>query len=362
MKFSIEQRELIAALASAKSIVKKTVSIPILENVLLSASDMGLHIASTDMNMRVEMNVECDAVEIPGNTTVSASKLFDITRRLSADKLINIQLDGDVLLVKQGRSRFKLRTLPFDSFPHQLKIDPYISVDVDANELKRLLSKTIHAASSDVAKLALNGVYLHVSDGKVNSCATDGYQLSHIVGQDIDVVFDGFIIPKDAAASIVGHIEEVDVTVNVGKGGVSVNCGDVTISTKYIDATYPQYERIIPKNDLIVRTGKEELFSAISKVRILADGKNRRVSLTIKDNNISVLGVGVSNEEAIDQIDCEFSGDTSISFNSDYLIATLSQLKDGIIIIELDKSPKAPAVFKQDGVDSETFIVMPQAV
>jgi len=356
MKLTIEKTEFIAALASARSVAQSKGSIPILGNIALSATDLGLHITATDLDIRVETSAQANVSE-PGNTTVNAAKLFDIVKNLSSDREVNIEQKDNYLLVSQGRSRFKLDTLPSTEFPAAMNILNPVPVEFDAQTLHNILSKTIHAVSTEETRYMLGGVYFHCKEGNLNAAATDGYRLAHIVNE-FDYDFKDFIIPSRTVNILIKHIDSTidKVSATIGDNGAMFEIGDVILYTKMIDASFPEYIRAIPLNDSLLKTGKEELLAAINRVIVLADGKVKQIKLKSNDDTLVVTSVGAGQEEAVDTINCDSDNDIEISFNSKYVIDTLNQLQDGVINIEFGER-MAPCLFRQK--DNETFVVFP---
>lgn len=364
MKFTIEKSNFLGVLASTKSIVHAKNTIPILGNLLLSASELGLQVSATDLDMWIETSIEC-GVEHPGTVTVNATKLFDVVRNLSSERSINVEQKDNYLSVSQGRSRFRLDTLPHDDFPPPLHIRNGMDFNINANSLNHMISKVLHAASNEEIKYTLNGVYFHIDNENINAVALDGYRLG-FAAEEIDAKFQPFILPNRAATEILKLTDKLvsDIDICVGDNGAKFTMNDTIISTKLIDGTYPDYQRIIPDNDIIMITGKEELVSAINRVVVLSDGLTRQVSLSIKDNKISVSTTGAGHEEARDEVDCDLDGEYQARFNSKYLLEALSQISNGLVRFEFGDESVSPVILRDNSndVDNEFFVVMPTKV
>lgn len=356
MKLTIERSEFIAALVSATSIVQSRVTMPILGNVLLLATEQGLRVTATDLDMRIETGAEAN-VSQPGGATVSAVKLLGIVKNLSGDRELIIEQKENYLSVSQGRSRFRLDTLPVEDFPEPMQVKNPKSVEFDTSTLLNMLSKTIRSVSAEETRFYLCGVHFHCGNGLLNAVATDGHRLAH-VAEPSSLDFAKIILPTRAVNVLIKHAAMAgDVLCStIGDNLASFNMGGVIFSTKLIDGKFPQYERIIPDNEHTLKTGKEELVAAINRVIVLADGKTKNIKLKSEGEILTVASVGIGQEEAVDAIRCDSTADMEIFFNSKYVLDALSQLKDGIIDLEFG-DVLAPCILRQE--DNETFVVMP---
>ena len=268
MKLVIERGELLRALGHVTSVVERRTTIPILSNVLLKASDRALQFKATDLEREVSDEAPAD-VSQPGAVTVPAHVLHDIVRKLSDGAQVEMTRDAEKerLSLRSGHSRFTLQTLAPEDFPDLAAGEFGHKFEIAAKDLKRLIDKTRFAISTEETRYYLNGIYLHTAQrGKeqtLRAVATDGHRLAQaeLPAPKGANGMPGIILPRKTVHELHRLIEESDSTVTVGVSAAKARfeIGTITLTSKLIDGTFPDYGRVIPKaNDKQLKVSNAE--------------------------------------------------------------------------------------------------------
>ena len=354
MKFTIERAPFIKALNHTQSIVDKRNTIPILSNVKLVASH-NLTITATDLDIYAIETVNDVAVKEPGAITVSSSLLYDIARKLPDGAQIGIELKDGKLIVKAGRSRFTLPTIPDDDFPAFPRPEFPAELTLTADELKLAIDQTRFAISTEETRYYLNGIFAHNTSDGITLAATDGHRLARHVLEVKDEIPD-VIIPHKAINEIYKLLDSDDVDMEIAAKFVRFTIGNVVLITKTIDGKFPDYARVIPKdNDKTLKIDARQLKFAIDRVTTVSTEKKRAVKIILSDDLLVVSVVSHDNGSGSEEVPCPWShGDFEIGFNAVYLRDVLG-LFDGDVSMTF-KEPGDPVLV--DG----NFVVMPMRV
>lgn len=349
MHLVIHKEDLTRALAATTKVVESRVSIPILSSVQLAAAGDGLAITSTDLDIIATAGVPAE-VTTPGNICVNAKLLNDIARKATGD--ITMTLDGDKLSVKSGRSRFSLATLSAEDFPTlgDDKFDAEFEIDLAA-----LFAPVSFAISNEETRYYLNGVFF--KGGKSEAVATDGRRLGRHFGPDLPA-FEGIIVPR----KMVGLLPKGKVHVAVSQQKIRIVSDDVRITSKLIDGTFPDYERVIPKNnERVVIVDRDALMKASDRVSTVSSDRGRAVKFSIAPGSIA-LAVAAGEASANDEVEAEYSGEPmDIGFNAAYVRDVLNVLPSGPVKLALQDGG-TPGLITSDGFDGLTLVCMPMRV
>lgn len=349
MRLSLPRQDLTRLLTAVTKVVETRSTIPILGNVLLSVEDGQFSARATDLDIEVSTSIPVlDATN--GDCTVNAKLLADIAKRAASD--VSLELDGDTLVVKSGRSRFKLQTLPVDDFPSFAAGGFVTEFDVD---LAALVAPTQFAISTEETRFYLNGVYLHTAEGRLAAVATDGHRLSRHYGAPRDH-FEGVILPR----KLVSILPKGNVHVSLSPTKVRIQAADTVITSKLIDGTFPDYQRVIPTgNDKIVQASIAELRTAVDRVSTVATERGRAVKLEIAPGQIGLSVRG--DAEATDVVEADYSGEPiEIGFNAAYLTELLGNLAGDTVRIALNDGG-SPTLFSGED-DGVLMVLMPMRV
>jgi DNA polymerase III subunit beta len=372
MKLVIERSELLAALAHVTSVVERRTTIPILSNVLLKASGQALELKATDLEREVLDQAAADVAQ-PGAATVPAHILHDIVRKLpdGAEVEVNRDPEKERLTLSSGQSRFALQTLAPEDFPDLAAGEFSHSFEIAAADLRRLIDKTRFAISTEETRYYLNGIYLHTaSRGKqptLRAVATDGHRLAQAElpspkGAD---GMPGIILPRKTVHELHRLMEDSAETVRVSVSGSKARfgIGSITLTSKLIDGTFPDYGRVIPKsNDKDLKVPNADFKNAVDRVSTIASERGRAVKLNIKADK---LVLSVNNPEggsATEEIGVEYaSAPLEIGFNAKYLLDIASQLESDTAHFQL-ADPGSPTTVKDASDEGALFVLMPMRV
>jgi DNA polymerase-3 subunit beta len=341
MTISIQRADLARTLAAVTKVVESRQVIPILANVLLSATAGTLTVTGTDLDIQYSAMTSCEG-EL--STTVDAKRLSDIARRLSGDT-VTMYAEDDKLVVKSGRSKFTLPTLHSDDFPllDGGVFDAEFKVDLAA-----LVAPVKFAMSSQEARYYLCGVNLHVEgDTALRAVATDGHRLAHnsvALPEGIDNSFNE-IVP----AKTVGLIPAGIIDVGLSKNKIRIATADTIIVSKLIDGVFPDYKRVIPAgNDRALTVDKKDFEAAIARVSTISSDRGRAVKLSISSGAIVLSSSNPDAGSATDEVECDYDGpDMEIGFNSQYLGDVLGALTGETVTVKLSEAG-SPGIFTGD--------------
>jgi len=357
MKFTIERAPFIKALSHISAIVERRNTMPILANIKIEASET-ITITATDLDMFATEQVSQVNVDSPGAITVGAQIIFDVVKKLPDGANVSIEVKDGKLIVKAGRSRFSLPTIPVDDFPTMPTDDIVTSFTIGGDVLARAIDATKFAMSNEETRYYLNGLFWHAKDGGLTVAATDGHRLAtHSIPIDVSAMHD-IIVPKKCVDQLGKLLDGGDVAIDVSQGKIKFSIGNVVILSKLIDGTFPDYTRVIPKNNEKLLTIDPRAFKlAIERVATVASDKTKGVKVTINNDILTVAVVSPDNGSASEEVPCSFNhGDEFIiGFNSTYLREVLGQFDGDSVEFLLDQ-PNGPALIGGD------YVLMPMRV
>lgn len=357
MKFTIEQPDLAAVLSATSGAVERRNTIPILGNFKIEATTSGVQVTATDLDLEITATAQAD-VQQSGSTTVNAAMLQGIVAKLQKGKEVSVFTNerGD-LVVKSGRSEVKLATLPVGDFPILASEEFQSEFTTSAHDIKRLLDLTAFAVSTEETRYYLNGVFMHHRDGIVKAAATDGHRLS-LVSSGIETEIPDVIIPRKTVAELRKH-GDGNVSVKISSAKVRFDYDDVTIISKVIDGVFPDYGRVIPRdNHNKVTADASEIKAAVSLVAQVVSEKTRAVVFDIKGGVLTIeAGTGI--DRGVQEVDVEHEGDDlRIGFNSKYIDELMATLKDGAVDMYFNKNMD-PLLLRDPDDDGVLFVAMP---
>ena len=372
MKISIERAVLLKAVAQAQSVVERRNTIPILANVLIEASEGSVNLRATDLDIEV-LDRAPAMVEQAGATTVSAVLLHDIIRKLPDGALIELVDDARTgrLQVSAGRSNFSLATLPKEDFPVMASSEYSANFAAPAKVLRRLFDKAKFAISTEETRYYLNGVYMHVAageGGRVLRCvATDGHRLARIdaplpAGAEN---MHGVIVPRKTVGELRKLLEDDDmeIAVSVSETKVRFATPDMTLTSKVIDGTFPDYSRVIPtQNTKRLEVDASEFSKAVDRVATVSSERSRAVKLALEDDRL-VLSVNAPDSGAAEEeLIVAYSDERlEIGFNAKYLLEIASQVDRENAVFMFNTSGD-PTLMREGNDTSAVYVVMPMRV
>jgi DNA polymerase-3 subunit beta len=372
MKATIERATLLRCLSHVQSVVERRNTIPILSNVLIEAApDGSVRLMATDLDLQIIETMAAVSVEQAGAITVSAHLLFDIARKLPDGSQVSFETADTRMVVKAGRSRFQLPTLPRDDFPVIVEGDLPTSFEVSASLLAQLIDRTRFAISTEETRYYLNGIFLHVTDEELKAAATDGHRLARftIARPDGAEGMPDVIVPRKCVAELRKLLEEAldtNVLVDLSASKVRFTLGGehgVVLTSKLIDGTFPDYSRVIPTgNDKLLKLDPRSFFEGVDRVATIATEKTRAVKMALENDKVTLSVTSPDNGTAAEEIAASYSSaGFEIGFNANYLKDILSQIEGDTVELHLADAG-APTLIRQDEKSPALYVLMPMRV
>jgi len=337
MRVILERSNLLKSLNHVHRVVERRNTIPILSNVLLSAEGASLEMKATDLDLEVTEATPAK-VERGGATTVPAHLLYDIVRKLAdgAEVMLKTDEDGNAMTVTSGRSSFRLQCLPQSDFP-ELSAGSFSHIfRLDSVALKGLIEKTQFAISTEETRYYLNGIFLHTHEAggklKLRSVATDGHRLARA---EIDAPagsegMPGIIIPRKTVSELQKLVDDPDiaVTTELSETKIRFTIGSVILTSKLIDGTFPDYQRVIPTgNDKKLIIDRQSFAAAVDRVSTISSERGRAVKMSINDGQVTLAVNNPDSGSATEELAADYSSDPiEIGFNAKYLLDVAAQL------------------------------------
>ncbi|MEQ1941355.1 DNA polymerase III subunit beta [Mesorhizobium sp. VNQ89] len=372
MRVILERSNLLKSLNHVHRVVERRNTIPILSNVLLNASGAVLELKATDLDLEVTEATPA-SVEQAGATTVPAHLLYDIVRKLpdGAEVMLRTDEDGNAMSVISGRSSFRLQCLPQSDFP-ELTAGSFSHIfRLDSAALKGLIDKTQFAISTEETRYYLNGIYLHTIETggklKLRAVATDGHRLARA---EMDAPagsegMPGVIIPRKTVAELQKLVDVPDVAVatELSDTKIRFTIGSVVLTSKLIDGTFPDYQRVIPTgNDKALIIDRATFASAVDRVSTISSERGRAVKLSIADGQVTLTVNNPDSGSATEELAADYSSDPiEIGFNARYLLDVSGQLSSGDARFMLADSG-SPTLIQDTGDDNTLYVLMPMRV
>ena len=372
MRVTIEQSNLLKSLGHVHRVVERRNTIPILSNVLLRADGDALHLKATDLDLEI-YETTAATVEQSGATTVPAHMFFEIVRKLPSGSEIMLSTDGDATTLKltSGKSQFTLQMLPESDFPDLSGGDFSHSFSMSTGEIHRLINHTQFAISTEETRYYLNGIFLHqVEDGGsklLRAVATDGHRLaqSQTTAPDGCEGMPGIIVPRKAVGEIQRLVEEPDsaVLLELSESKIRITVGKTVLTSKLIDGTFPDYNRVIPTgNDKELKVDRSTFASAVDRVSTISSERGRAVKLQLSDGQMNLSVNNPDSGTAEEEIAVGYGADNlEIGFNSRYLLDITNQLEGDDITFMLSDSG-SPTLISDTKNSGAIYVLMPMRV
>jgi DNA polymerase-3 subunit beta len=371
MKLSIDRAALLRSLNHVQSVVERRNTIPILSNVLMRADDGMLTLTTTDMDLEINESVAANVAK-KGATTAPAHTLHDIIRKLPDGSEVELALNGDgtQMTVRAGRSQFKLSCLPTGDFPEIGPGELPATFAIPAGDLRALIDRTKFAMSTEETRYYLNGIYLHEADQDgvkvLRAVATDGHRLARFEMPlpDGGTGMPGVIIPRKAIGELRKLIDEAadTIAISLSQSKIRFAFDHVVLTSKLIDGTFPDYQRVIPKgNDKIVEVDPKIFTGAIDRVSTISDGKSRAVKITLQGKSMTLSASSPESGSATEELEVNGDTDMEIGFNAKYLLDITSQIEgEGCRLTLADAA--SPTIIQDNSDPSSLYVIMPLRV
>src|SRR6266567_3394224 len=349
MKVTVERAQLLKSLGHVHRVVERRNTIPILGNVLIRAENARLSLKATDLDLEVTETLAAETAT-GGSTTVPAHMFYDIVRKLPDGAQIVLEGDGDrsVLAIRAGRSRFTLQTLPESDFPDLAAGDMTHSFSLAAADMKRLIDRTQFAISTEETRYYLNGIYLHTAGSAkaatLRAVATDGHRLAQVdmpLPKGADGM-PGVIVPRKTVGEVQRLIEdnEAEVKIELSQGKIRFTIGDVVLTSKLIDGTFPDYGRVMT----------------------ISSERGRAVKLALSAGKLVLSVTNPDCGSATEELEVEYASDAlDIGFNSRYLLDIAAQIEGEVAVLRL-ADPGSPTLVQDKDNKGALYVLMPMRV
>lgn len=363
MKFAINREQLLKPLQQVAGVVERRQTLPVLSNVLLEVGGQGLSMTGTDLELELVARLGLEAEAGEGETTVPARKLMDIIKSLPAQAEVRFELDGERLVVRSGKSRFTLSTLPASEFPNLEEDGGGHSFHIAPDALRGLVDRTGFSMAQQDVRYYLNGMLFELTSGRVRAVATDGHRLA-MCDADVEEVKEEaqVIVPRKGVMELARLVSDVEdpVEMTVGRNHVRVQANGITFTSKLVDGKFPDYERVVPKGgEKKVLADRETLRQALARVSILSNEKYRGVRMQLASGSLSIQANNPEQEEAEEEVSVDYQGaELEIGFNVSYLLDVLNAMNSSQVELELGDS-NSSAVMVDPEARQALYVVMP---
>lgn len=363
MKFSASREALLRPIQTATGVVERRQTLPVLSNLLFVASNEGLRITGTDLEVELSVEVADVTVDQPGEATLPARKLADIWRNLPDEAEVSVSVEGDRAIVRCGRSRFTLATLPAADFPSLDGDSTDVALDLAAADLQTMIDRVSFSMAQQDVRFFLNGMLLESGPEHTRVVATDGHRLAICT---LPVAASQgecqAIIPRKAVAELGRLCSDSDsaVAMQLSKKHMAAQVGEYSLTTRLLDGKFPEYERVVPKNTTsVVEADRATLRQAFQRASILSNEKYRGVRLLLSADSLTIQANNPEQEEAEETVAVGYSGsELEIGFNVSYLQDVLNALpSDGVRVNLADAASSALIEGTDD--DGAIYVVMP---
>lgn len=372
MRVTLERSVLLKALNHVHRVVERRNTIPILSNVLLRAEGDELHLKATDLDLEVSEKAPA-VVEQTGATTVPAHMFFDIVRKLpdGSEVMLATDPDGTLLNISSGRSKFALQMLPDTDFPDITAGEFSHTFRMPTTHLKKLIDHTQFAISTEETRYYLNGIFFHTVEDEdklvLRAVATDGHRLARtqLEAPSGSEAMPQIIIPRKAVGEIPKLVEDPDgtVTVEVSETKIRLTVGSLIITSKLIDGTFPDYNRVIPQgNDRELKMDRASFAAAVDRVSTISSERGRAVKLAMSEGQVVLSVNNPESGSATEELAVGYSSEAmEIGFNSRYLLDITNQLIGDETTFMLADSG-SPTLIQDSAESGAVYVLMPMRV
>jgi len=364
MKFVVSREALLKPLQLVAGVVERRQTLPVLSNVLIVLNGDQLSMTGTDLEVEIIGRVQLEQAGESGEITVPARKLVDICRSLPDESKLEFFQEDQRIILKSGRSRFTLSTLPASDFPNVEDSPGNLRFSCAQQEVKRLIERTAFAMAQQDVRYYLNGMLWEVRQDQLRVVATDGHRMAMctraISVETADVI--QAILPRKGVLELLRLLDDSTAQVEITLSGnhIRVTSVDYTFTSKLVDGKFPEYERVLPRGgNKTVIGSRLELKQAFGRTAILSNEKYRGVRLLLTDGLLTIVANNPEQEEAEEQVVVDYNGDSlEVGFNVSYLQDVTNVIQNENIKITLSDANSSALLEEPDNSDS-LYVVMP---
>jgi DNA polymerase-3 subunit beta len=361
------QDKVLSVLQSVAGIVERRHTLPILANVLIRKTGSALQLTTSDLEIQIRTTAELDGDAGNFTTTVGARKLIDILRTMPSDQTVSLESNQNKLILKGGKSRFTLQSLPAEDFPlvqEAANFGP--SFSVPQKTLKELLHQVSFAMAVHDIRYYLNGI-LFVAEGKqLSLVATDGHRLAFSSATlDVEVPRQEVILPRKTVLEMQRLLSDKEGAIEMQFAGnqAKFSFEGMEFVTKLVEGKFPDYNRVIPKNHKnTITMGRTALLAILQRTAILTSEKFKGVRLNLEPGVLRVASSNAEQEEAVDELEIDYNGDAiEIGFNVTYLIDALTNMDQDMVQVDLADSNSSALITIPENANFK-YVVMPMRI
>ncbi len=368
MKLKIDREEIQKTLQNIQGIVEKKTTMPILSHFLLKV-DKSVSIIATDLDIAFIGPLKAEIRE-KGSLCIPARKLLEIAREVEDDILLETQ-ENNWLKITSGKSTFKLMGLPEEEYPTLPKVNRTEELNISSETLKNMIEKTVYATGDSDTRYTLNGLLLHFSPKKktieLKVVGTDGHRLA-LITKDIHGKLSEekkLILPKKAAVELKRLLEERegDLSIGLNKNHIFFIVGDIILTSRLIEGTYPNYEQVIPQDNEKKAILERDTFSrALRRTSIMSREKTNSLRFDLEQGTSTLISINPDIGEAREEIAVQYKGDSiSIGFNARYLLDAIQAMEGETVQLEFQDS-LSPTLIREGGEEGYLCVIMPMRI
>ena len=361
------QENIVAALQSVVGIVERRHTLPILANVMIQKTPQSVQLTSSDLEIQIRTDADLGGDNANFTTTVGARKLMDIVRSMPSDQMVSLESQQNKLILKSGKSRFTLQTLPAEDFPlvqESASFGPLFSIP--QKTLRELSHQVSFAMAVHDIRYYLNGI-LFVAEGKqLSLVATDGHRLAYTSATlEVEVPKQEVILPRKTVLELLRLLSDKEgmIDMQFANNQAKFKFEGKEFVTKLVEGKFPDYNRVIPKNHKnTVTLGRAILLTTLQRTAILTSDKFKGVRINLEAGVLRVAASNAEQEEAVDEIEIDYAGDSiEIGFNVTYLIDVLSNMSQDMVRMDLADSNSSVLVTMAENPNFK-YVVMPMRI
>ncbi|WP_028024444.1 DNA polymerase III subunit beta [Enterovibrio calviensis] len=363
MKFTLTRDQFLKPLQQVSGALGGRPTLPILGNILLKVQSGQLSMTCTDLEVELIASIALDVESEDGAVTVPSRKFLDICRGLPDSAPISFSAEGDRAVIRSGRSRFTLSTLPADDFPNIEDWQSTVEFTLAQGKLRALIESTAFSMANQDVRYFLNGMLLETDDTTLRSVATDGHRMA--VGTTaLETSLDNqqVIVPRKGVTELMRLLDqpEAPVTIQIGSANIRAQVNQFIFTSKLVDGRFPDYRRVMPQStNKTMEAGCDELRQALSRAAILSNEKFRGVRLNVSNGQLRISAHNPEQEEAEEFVDVDYQGDDlEIGFNVSYVLDVLNTLKCDQVRFSMSDGT-ASTLVEDCNSDDAMYVVMP---
>lgn len=366
MKLNLQRETLLKPLQMVIGVVERKQTMPILSNVLLTIKDNKLSVTGTDTEVELIGHAATPAAEANNTSlTLPGRKLMDICRALPENAAIELYQDKEKIVLKSGRSRFSLSTLPAKDFPNTSTQVGNLAFTLPQSQLKQLLQRTYFAMAQQDVRYYLNGLLIEIFPDKMLAVATDGHRLALSTTRVVTNASSKMqiIVPRKGVLELLRLLEddEADIGVTLSSGHIHIAATDFMFTSKLIEGRFPDYEQVIPrKGDKQFEMDRDELKQALQRSAILCNEKYKGVRLEIANNMLKITTNNPEQETAEEELSIVYDkSPLDIGFNVNYLLDVLNIVKSDSVKLTFTNSSSSVLLEECQDEWGSIFVIMP---